>query len=126
VGCDKFVIAPRVPGTADASRAPLEWVRASYRSPRGDVRISWRISHEADAFAHVHHFLDAEVMVPPNTEAEVILPTSDATRVQEGDVPAAKAMGVRSVTSSVSGARIQVGSGSYRFRSPLAGNASVF
>ena len=125
-GCSRFVIAPQVPGTADAAKAPLEWVRASYRSPRGDVRISWRVAHEADAFAHVHHHLDAEVTVPPNTEAEVILPTSDATRIQEGDTPAQKAKGVRWIEESANGARFQVGSGTYRFRSPLAGDASVF
>ncbi|QDV75585.1 family 78 glycoside hydrolase catalytic domain [Botrimarina mediterranea] len=103
VAGDRVEIAPSVVG-------PIRWAKTTYRSPRGPVRCDWLIEGES---------LRLEVDVPPGVEARVTIPTADATRVTESDLPADRATGVESLPSADGTAAFAVGSGSYLFVAPL-------
>ncbi len=80
---------------------------AEYRSLHGMVKSAWRI--EEGRF-----FL--EIMVPPNTTGEVILPTRRPDDVTESDTPLSQAEGVSAVQIAPEGVRFLVESGKYAFQ----------
>ena len=65
-GQSRFLIRPQPGGT-------LEWVRAFYDSPRGRVRTAWRRTAEG---------LEAEIEIPANVTAEIVLPGPDGKEVK--------------------------------------------
>lgn len=96
-GFDRVKIAPR----------PVEGVRraaASMMTRHGKLACSWRIEKG------VFH---AEVIVPPNTTADITLPVKGA--VTESGTPAVTAPGIL----KADGARLTAGSGTYHFSAPL-------
>lgn len=104
-------LAPGSPGYADIVVRPrpgggVGWARTAHRTRHGGVEISWRLA--ADGFA-------LDVVVPPNTRAEVHVP-GPPERVTEGGGPAAEAGGVAFDRSEDGAAVYRVGSGSYAFR----------
>jgi alpha-L-rhamnosidase len=102
-GFQRLTIRPEiVPGTG------FDWVKASYRSIRGDIRTSWKLSPE--------HF-DLEVAIPANCRATVHVPAQSATTVTESGKPAADARGVKFLRYQDGRAVFEVGSGQYAFRS---------
>jgi hypothetical protein len=94
----------------------LTWVRAAHESPRGRVAVSWR--REGTAFR-------LEVELPPNTSAEVWMPSGDAADVKEGGRPAGQVAGVRFLRQDGDRALFEVGSGRYCFSSTLPPSFSM-
>ena len=92
-GFDRIRIAPRPTGN-------ITHAAASTMTRHGKLSCSWRI--ENGIFV-------AEITVPANTEAEVVLPVKG--EVREGDAPVAGRPGIR----KTEGNRLVVGSGTYHF-----------
>ncbi|TDD37639.1 rhamnosidase [Nonomuraea terrae] len=104
-------LVPGSPGYADIIVRPrpgggITWARTAHRTRHGRVEISWRL--EDGGFA-------LDVVVPPNTRAEVHVPASPE-RVTEGGAPAAEAEGVLFDRLDDGSAVYRVGSGAYAFR----------
>ncbi|WP_157180826.1 family 78 glycoside hydrolase catalytic domain [Actinopolymorpha alba] len=116
-------IAPGAPGYQHVVVRPragggITWAKAALDTVHGPVTTQWRLAD--DTFA-------LDVSIPPNTTAEVWLPTPTATAIREGDRPAGDAEGVVAegavVEPSGSPAEtvLRVGSGSYAFHVTLGG-----
>ncbi|MFD0476685.1 alpha-L-rhamnosidase C-terminal domain-containing protein [Nonomuraea thailandensis] len=102
---------PGVAGIRRRRRAPrpgggIGWARTSHRTRHGRVEISWRLADGGFAL---------DVVVPPNTRAEVHVP-APPERVTEGGRPAAEAECVSFDRLDDGAAVYRVGSGSYAFR----------
>lgn len=98
-GFRRLILKPRLVGD-------LSWVRATHRSPQGEIASHWRRDGEA---------FDWEVRIPPNTVARIHLPSADPEGVTESGQGLAQATGL--VVGGVEGGRLvlEVGSGRYRF-----------
>jgi alpha-L-rhamnosidase len=92
-GFDRVKVAPRPTGTITRASAAME-------TRHGPLSCSWKI--EDGMFT-------ADIVVPPNTTAEILLPVKG--EVSEGGKPAKEAPGIREAT----GKRLIAGSGTYRF-----------
>jgi alpha-L-rhamnosidase len=92
-GFDKVKISPRPTGTITRASAAME-------TRHGGLSCSWKIENGT---------FTADVVVPPNTTAEITLPVKG--EVSEGGKPAKEAAGIREAT----GNRLVAGSGTYRF-----------
>ncbi|MFI7423843.1 family 78 glycoside hydrolase catalytic domain [Nonomuraea sp. NPDC049684] len=104
-------LAPGSPGYADIVVRPrpgggIGWARTAHRTRHGQVEISWRLTDGR---------LALDVVVPPNTRAEVHVP-APPERVTEGGRPAAEAEGVTFDRLDKGAAVYRVGAGSYAFR----------
>ncbi len=86
----------------------VTWAKATHASPRGRVSVAWR--QEEGTF-----HLDLEL--PPNTSAEVWLPTTDVSNVREGGEPLGQATGVRFLRQEGGRAVLAVDSGRYALSS---------
>jgi alpha-L-rhamnosidase len=102
-GFKKFIIRPLPVGD-------LTWVKARYRSVRGEIRSGW--TRKGDRLA-------LDIVVPPNTTATVHVPAADASDVRESGRPLAGAAGVRYLRFEDGRAVLAVESGSYQFTSSL-------
>lgn len=96
-GFDKIRVAPRPTGT-------ITHASASTETRHGTLACAWKI--EGSQFS-------ADITIPPNTTAEIILPVSG--EIREGGVVANKRPGIHKVT----GNSLSVGSGVYRFTARL-------
>ncbi len=96
-GYKHFVLRPLPAGD-------LQWVKASYESPYGTIRSAWKREGERFTF---------EVTVPPDSTAEVVVPTADGAAVTESGKPAQPAR------TEPGRAVFAVGSGNYLFESQL-------
>ena len=92
-GFDRIRVAPRPTGT-------MTHASASTETRHGTLACSWKI--EGSEFT-------ADITIPPNTTAEVILPVSG--EIREGGVVADKRPGIH----QVKGNTLSVGSGVYQF-----------
>jgi hypothetical protein len=102
---------PAFPGFARVRIAPqplpgITWARASYASPRGPVAVAWR--NEEGTFT-------LEVTLPPNSAAEVSVPTADPGSLREGGQPLERAPGVHSIRPGRGRVVLAVDSGRYTF-----------
>ena len=100
----------------------LDWASGRVPTPRGTVAVSWRRPTRADCV------FTLDLTVPSNTVARVRLPAVAADGISESGVPVSRAMGVRLLTTDGTDAVMEVGAGTYRFRSspvPLAATAGV-
>lgn len=88
----------------------LTWAGAGFAAPHGRIAVRWRYENEA---------FTLDTVVPPNTRAEVWIPTTHPEAVTESERPAATAEGVAFDRSETGHAVFCVGSGKYRFRAPL-------
>lgn len=91
-GFKRFRIRPRLVPS-------LSWAEAAYESPRGTIRSRW----ERESSGRVRF----EVTVPPNTTAEVVLPTNSVDAVDEPQI-----VGWKRLTAGV----YEVSGGTYSFR----------
>ncbi len=104
-----------MPPSPDAPRPegapPLDWVKASFDSPMGVIASQWRRSADS---------MELVVTVPPNTTAEVCLPTAAApSEITEGGKPLDQTIdGVHSVSTRNGEVLAEVGSGTYFFTMP--------
>jgi hypothetical protein len=64
-GFGKIIIRPAVVGD-------MTWVKASYESPRGPIKVAWR---------HTDHAFSLDVNVPPNTNATVYVPADGGVQM---------------------------------------------
>ncbi len=61
-----------------------------------------------------------DAVIPPNTTAQIYVPTTNAAAITESGVPAASSAGVTYAGTSNNYAIYTVGSGNYMFSSPFA------
>ena len=92
-GFDRVKIAPKPTGT-------ITHAAASTETRHGKLSCSWKI---------VGKQFVAEITVPPNTSAELILPVTG--EIREGGAPAAGRPGI----SDINGSQLTLGSGTYQF-----------
>jgi alpha-L-rhamnosidase len=102
-GYKSMLIQP-VPG------AGLSWAAATYNSVRGTVSTAW---------TNVGNTFNLAVTIPPNTSAQIYVPTTNAGAITESGVPAATSPGVVYLGLSNNAAVFAVGSGQYFWSSPL-------
>jgi alpha-L-rhamnosidase len=121
-------ITPASPGyktilIAPSPQAGLTWASTSYNSTRGLISTAW---------TNVGAMLNLAVAIPPNTTAEVRVPSANPAAVMESGVPAASSPGVAYLGYSNGAAIYAVGSGDYLWSSPIqpqvtaAQNGAVF
>ncbi len=104
VGIDRD---PAVPGWRRAILAPkpgggLSWAKGAYHSPVGRYEVSWVVEGEA---------LTLDVVVPPNAEAILEVPTEKVDTIREGDRHPTAAPGVTPLGRN----RFRLAAGTYRF-----------
>jgi alpha-L-rhamnosidase len=104
-------IEPTAPGYATIRIAPaipsgLERASASLQTVRGEVASAWQRTGTA---------LELDATVPPNSTAEIRLPTEPGDEVRESGVAAASSPDVTFVGDEGSVAVYEVGAGAYRF-----------
>lgn len=87
-------------------QAGLSHARCSVRTPYGQLESEWQAAGDE---------LKLTVIVPFNTTAEVVIPTSNAQLVREGDVSAESAPGVTASSFEDGRLTLRVGSGHYQF-----------
>jgi len=103
-GYSTILIQP-VPGSG------LNWANTSYNSTRGLISTAW--TNTGSAF-------NLAVTIPPNTTAEIQVPTTNAIAITESGVPAASSPGVTYLGVSNNYAIYAVGSGNYMWSSPFS------
>jgi alpha-L-rhamnosidase len=89
----------------------VDWVKCSYQSPYGEIVSNWK--SEKDSFKW-------EIHVPVNSTATIYLPTTDPTKIKEGNQPLSKAKGVKFLHMENGAAVYAVGSGTYQFQSTIS------
>jgi alpha-L-rhamnosidase len=99
-GYKKSRIAPFV------GQSGLTSARASLRTPYGLLGCDWKL---------VNGVLRLEVIVPPNTTSEIVIPATTAQAVRENGAPAAAGPGVKSASYDEGALTVVVGSGHYVF-----------
>lgn len=95
-GFKRFIIKPH-------TDAGPEWIKADYDSVRGRISCHWKRAGGK---------LEVEVVVPPNTSAEVWLPTVDAQAITEGGKPLQEA-GLAALPGDNGKIKLELPSGSY-------------
>jgi len=88
----------------------LTWANTSYNSTRGLISTAWTNTDGA---------FDLNVVIPPNTTAQIYVPATNANAVTESGVPATNSPGVTYVGISNGYAIYAVGSGTYAWSSPV-------
>ena len=117
--CARIRIRPRPPTPgSNPERAPIDWVKADYDSPRGPIQSHWR---------RVDDGIEMRVRIPVNTTAVVHVPARDAGSVAEGEavlagvyregrsVAGGDVPGVKVLEANGGEVVLEVGSGEYRF-----------
>jgi alpha-L-rhamnosidase len=100
-GYKHIIIHPR-PGGG------LTWARGQYNSIHGPIVCGWKVSNTG---------YEMEVSIPANTTATVYIPAQNIGNITERGKPALNAGGVKYLRMDKSFAVVEVGSGSYMFRS---------
>lgn len=108
-GFKKFIIRPAVVGDVTG-------VNCRYDSIHGRIASHWKREGAV---------LSLEVTIPPNAAATVYVPAGAAAGVSESGEPAATAAGVQFLRMAEGAAVYALGSGTYRFRSVLPGEAKA-
>ena len=98
--------------------AGLDWANTSYNSTRGLISTAW---------TNTGGVINLDVVIPPNTTAQIFVPATNASVVTESGLPAGSAPGVTYVGMSNNCAVYSVGSGHYLWSSihPPAPTPSV-
>jgi hypothetical protein len=78
----------------------------------------------SNAWTYTGNMFNMTVAIPPNTTAQICVPTTNAGAITESGVPAASSPGVIYVGVSNNAAIYTVGSGNYSFTSPFSVSAS--
>ncbi len=100
-GYNNMIIQP-VPGNG------LTWANTSFNSVHGLVSSAW---------TNTGGIFSLETVVPPNTTAQIFVPTTNAAAITESGVPATSAPGVTYLGLSNGFAMYSVGSGDYLWSS---------
>ena len=102
-GFQRFFIKPEIVGD-------LNSVKAHHISPYGKIQSEW--TKDGNRFA-------INIVVPPNSVAEVYLPTSKVDLVTESGKPAVQSVGVQFLHIENGKAVYEVSAGSYQFACPM-------
>jgi hypothetical protein len=102
-GFRKIMIAPQVGGG-------LTSAQGFYNSIQGGISNAW---------TYTNNVFSMTVTIPPNTTAQICVPTTNASAITESGLAATNSPGVSYVGISNGAAIYDVGSGSYVFSSPL-------
>ncbi|MGA2747491.1 MAG: glycoside hydrolase family 78 protein [Verrucomicrobiota bacterium] len=94
----------------------LTWADTSYNSTRGLISTAW---------TNVGGAFNLSVVIPPNTTAQVYVPTTNPSAITESGVPATNSPGVTYVGMSNGYAIYAVGSGNYVWSSPVRAPVGV-
>lgn len=106
-GYKQILVHPHPPGAGVAGDVkPIDWVKAEYRSPRGNIVSAWK---------QTSGVFELEVTIPANTTARVFVPATSEQGVTEGGRPLARARGVKFLRLEKGSAELQVEAGRYRF-----------
>ena len=107
-GFQKIVIRPGPPGSEGGNPGvkPIDWVKATYRSPRGEIVVNWRQNGPQ---------FELETTLPANTSAVIHLPATSAESILESGQPASRQPGVRLLRLETGRAVLEVDSGRYQF-----------
>ena len=108
-------INPASPGYQTISIQPvpkpgLTWANTTYNSIHGLIATAW--TNAGGAF-------NLNVVIPPNTTANIYVPTTNASAITESGLPAASSPGVAYLGVSNGSAIFNVGSGVYQWASPV-------
>jgi alpha-L-rhamnosidase len=110
-GYRRILIHPRPSFTAPREGTPaITWVRAHHDAAPGRIATAWRINGNR---------FELDLTVPPNTRAEVRLPTPDAASVTEGGQPVTAVAGLTALAPIDGEARLEVPAGRYHFIATL-------
>jgi alpha-L-rhamnosidase len=89
----------------------LTWAQGSYNSIHGPISNAW---------TYANNTFTMNVAIPPNTTAQIWVPTTNSAAITESGVLASDSPGVAFVGMSNGAAVYDVGSGSYTFSSPFS------
>jgi len=108
-------VRPTAPGFASFDVIPppagLEWALGTVPTTRGTVSVAWRRPTSADPWFSV------DMDVPANSSATLTMPARGRSGLREGGSPIDGARGIRVLGVDGGSARIEMGAGTYRFRS---------
>ena len=107
----QIIIRPRPGGR-------LSWAKARYDSIRGPIATAWKVKVDHEEGRRTET-MTLDVTIPANTTATVYLPTANAARIEEGGRSVMEAKAVKFVGTEDENAIFQIGSGKYKFVSPL-------
>ena len=88
----------------------LSWANTSFNSTHGLISTAW---------TNVGGTFNLSVVIPPNTSAQVYVPTTNASTITESGVPATNSPGVTYLGFSNGCAMFAVGSGQYLWSSSV-------
>ncbi|AIQ70330.1 family 78 glycoside hydrolase catalytic domain [Paenibacillus graminis] len=83
------------------------WIETSLESVYGTIRSAWRVQQDGSA--------ELDVVIPANTTAEIIIPSSWPKRILENGVQPDQVSGLYGVEQITQGQKLLVGSGRYLF-----------
>jgi alpha-L-rhamnosidase len=110
-GFGEIIIHPRIPKQNRSSATTIiDWVKSEYKSVRGQISSSWKISR--------NEFM-LECSIPPNTFADVHLPTFKNGRVTETNVSISAVPNIEILLSTEDTIVLRLPSGSYYFVSTI-------
>lgn len=98
-GYKKIIIAPKPGGGITKADAELETLY-------GKVKSAWKTDG---------HKLVLDVIIPPNTSAQIILPSTGSAEVTENNVALSKVAGLKDINKKDNNTEMIAGSGSYHF-----------
>jgi alpha-L-rhamnosidase len=102
-GFSKFRIKPKTTGD-------LKWAKGSYHSIKGNIISDWKITNKT---------FEIKVGIPPNTTAEVWIPSKEGSDVYESDKLIQGNANCRILKHESGYVVLEVKSGDYNFRSDL-------
>lgn len=91
----------------------ITWTKGSFDSVYGTIKSEWEVKNGT---------LTYDATVPANTSATLYIPTNNVSTVKESGQPIAKAKGVKFIEFKDGKAVYELESGSYEFRSIIAGS----
>jgi alpha-L-rhamnosidase len=108
-GYQRLLIRPMPPKPgSNPDQKPIDGVKAEYDSIRGRIASKWNIDNGD---------FELNLTVPVNTSATIYLPGGDASNVTESGHPLSQSKAVRFLRAENNRVLIEVGSGTYRFKS---------
>jgi alpha-L-rhamnosidase len=107
-GFQHFILQPNID-----SGNRITWVDSSYDSVYGTIESKWKVKNGTFTY---------NTTVPANTTATVYIPTNNVNTIREGGQPIAKVKGVKFIEFKDGKAVYELQSGSYEFRSIIAGS----
>jgi alpha-L-rhamnosidase len=108
-GYQKIIFNPHVGGN-------LTFAKADYNSVYGKILSDWKVSD---------HEFEFHVSVPPNTHAEVYLPSADKDGISESGKPVSSQHDIQFISSMNGQSLYKIGSGDYYFKTKLTNKAKL-